>query len=84
MSKKTWTIAEAKAKFSEVVRKAEREGPQEITRHGEETAVLVSKKEWDRKTNRKGTLSEFFANSPLRGSGLVIPARKKSGRRIEL
>ena len=78
MSKATWTIADAKAKFSEVVRKAEHEGPQEITRHGEEAAVLVSKKEWDRMTKRKGTLAEFFANSPLRGSGISIPARRKS------
>ena len=78
MSKATWTIADAKAKFSEVVRKAEHEGPQEITRHGEEAAVLVSKKEWDRMTKRKGTLAEFFANSPLRGSGIRIPARRKS------
>jgi prevent-host-death family protein len=84
MSKASWSIAEAKAKFSEVVRKAEHEGPQEITRHGQETAVLVSKTEWDRKSKRKGTLAEFFANSPLRGSGIVIPARRKSGWRIEL
>jgi len=83
MSKATWTIAEAKAKFSEVVRKAEREGPQEITRHGEETAVLVSKKEWDRKTKRKGTLAEFFANSPLRGSGIDLERLKDGPRENE-
>lgn len=84
MGKAIWTVAEAKAKFSEVVQKAEKEGPQKITRHGEETAVVVSKKEWDRKTKRKGTLLEFFQNSPLHGSGLVIPPRKRSGRKIEL
>ena len=83
MSKATWTIAEAKAKFSEVVRKAEREGPQEITRHGEEAAVLVSKKDWDRKTKRKGTLAEFFANSPLRGSGIDLERLKDGPRENE-
>jgi prevent-host-death family protein len=84
MTKATWTLAEAKAKFSEVVQKAEREGPQWITRRGEEAVVVVSKKDWERKTKRKGTLLEFFMNSPLRGSGIEIPPRSKSVRRIEL
>jgi len=81
---KTWTVAEAKAKFSEVLEKAEKEGPQRITRRGEETAVVVSKKEWERRTKRKGTLLEFFKESPLWGSGIEIPAREKAGRKIEL
>lgn len=81
---KTWTVAEAKAKFSEVLEKAEKEGPQRITRRGEETAVVVSKKEWERRTKRKGTLLEFFRESPLWGSGIEIPPREKSGRKIEL
>jgi prevent-host-death family protein len=84
MTKATWTVAEAKAKFSEVVQKAEKEGPQRITRRGEDAVVVVSKKEWDKRTKRKGTLLEFFMNSPLRGSGIEIPPRSKSNRRIEL
>jgi prevent-host-death family protein len=84
MGKTTWTVAEAKAKFSEMVQKAETEGPQRITRRGADAVVVVSKKEWDRKTKRKGTLLEFFMNSPLRGSGIEIPPRSKSIRRIDL
>jgi len=84
MAKATWTVAEAKAKFSEVVQKAEKEGPQRITRRGEEAVVIVSKKDWEKKTKRKGTLLEFFMNSPLRGSGIEIPPRSKSMRRIDL
>jgi len=84
MAKATWTVAEAKAKFSEVVQKAEKEGPQRITRRGEDAVVIVSKKDWEKKTKRKGTLLEFFTNSPLRGSGIEIPARSKSTRRIDL
>jgi prevent-host-death family protein len=82
MAKATWTVAEAKARFSEVVQKAETEGPQRITRRGEEAAVIVSKKEWDRRTKRKGTLLEFFRNSPLWGSGIEIPSRAKSTPKI--
>ncbi len=84
MGKATWTVAEAKAKFSEVVQKAETEGPQRITRRGEEAVVVVSKKEWERKTKRKGTLLEFFANSPLRGSGIKIERLKDAPREIDL
>ena len=84
MTKSTWTVAEAKAKFSEMLQKAETEGPQKITRRGEEAVVVVSKKEWERKTKRKGTLLEFFRNSPLWGSGIEIPPREKSSWKIEL
>jgi prevent-host-death family protein len=63
-------VAQAKAKFSEVIEKAKSEGPQTITRNGRKAAVLVAAEEWDRKTRRKGTLLEFFARSPLRGSGI--------------
>jgi prevent-host-death family protein len=68
----TWTVAEAKAKFSEVIEKAHSDGPQTITRNGRRAAVLVAAEEWERKTRRKGTLAEFFASSPLVGSGIKI------------
>jgi hypothetical protein len=32
----------------------------------------VAAEEWERKTKRKGNLAEFFASSPLRGSGIRI------------
>lgn len=84
MAKSTWTVAEAKAKFSEVLQKAETEGPQKITRRGEEAVVVVSKKEWERKTKRKGTLLEFFKNSPLWESGIKIERLKDAPREIDL
>ena len=43
-----WAVAEAKAKFSEVIDKAESAGPQTITRNGRTTAVVVAAKEWER------------------------------------
>jgi prevent-host-death family protein len=69
---RTWTVAEAKAKFSEVLEKARSDGPQAITRHGRAAAVIVATEEWERKTKRAGTLAEFFAASPLRGSWIKI------------
>jgi prevent-host-death family protein len=67
-----WTIASAKARFSELVDKANREGPQVVTRNGHAAVVLVSPEEWARKTTRKGTLAEFLMNSPLRGSDIDL------------
>jgi prevent-host-death family protein len=71
-----WTVAEAKAKFSEVIEQAQSSGPQTITRNGRKAAVVVSADEWERKTKRVGTLAEFFASSPLRTSGLKLKRSK--------
>ena len=46
MSSPTWTVAQAKARFSEVIDKAESDGPQTITRNGRTTAVIVAAREW--------------------------------------
>ena len=67
----TWTLANAKARLSEVVDRAQ-SGPQIITRHGKPDAVVVSAEEWARKTARKGTLAEFLLASPLRGAELEL------------
>ena len=84
MGAQNWTVAEAKAKFSEMIDKALSEGPQTITRNGHATAVVVGAEEWQRKTKRVGTLAEFFAASPLRSSGLKIRRSKELPRKIEL
>ncbi|HEV2382393.1 MAG TPA: type II toxin-antitoxin system Phd/YefM family antitoxin [Terriglobia bacterium] len=77
MNVDTWTVAEAKAKLSELIRRAQLDGPQVITRRGRIAVVMVGAKEWDRKTKRT-TLAEFFASSPLRGSGLKINSSRRS------
>jgi prevent-host-death family protein len=83
MSAETWTVAEAKAKLSEVISRAETTGPQTITRNGRKTAVVVAAEEWERKTTRQGNLAEFFATSPLRGSKLKIRRRDRP-RKVSL
>lgn len=83
MSSGTWTVAEAKAKFSELVERARTAGPQTITKNGRTAAVVVSAEEWERKARRAGNLAEFFAESPLRGSGLEIERRKDGPRDID-
>jgi prevent-host-death family protein len=79
-----WTVATAKAHLSEVMNRALSEGPQVITRNGRKAVVMVSAEEWEKRTKRKGTLVEFFANSPLRGSKLKIERSKDGFRPIDL
>ena len=84
MAADVWTVAEAKAKLSEVIDKARSDGPQTITRKGRTAVVVVAVEEWERKTKRSGNLAEFFAASPLRGAKLKV-ARVKGGlRRVDL
>jgi prevent-host-death family protein len=84
MSSPTWTVAEAKAKFSEIIERARSDGPQTITRNGRTAAVVVGAEEWQRKTKRVGNLAEFLAASPLRKSGLKIRRLKDRPGKINL
>jgi prevent-host-death family protein len=81
---KQWTVARAKAHLSEVIEEALHKGPQTITRHGRIAVVVVSAEEWESKTKRKGSLADFFAESPLRNSGLVIKRDRERPRELDL
>jgi len=76
MDTDSWTVAEAKAKLSELIENARKSGPQTITRNGRRAVVVVDAQDWDRKTRRTGNLAEFLAASPLRGSGLKASRSK--------
>lgn len=83
-SKTSWSVANAKARFSELIDKARSEGPQTVTRNGKPAAVLVSVEEWEKKTAPKGNLLEFLQNSPLRGADLDLRRLTDQPRDIEL
>jgi prevent-host-death family protein len=84
MGTHVWTVAEAKARFSELLQRAQAEGPQRITRHGRTTAIVVSPAAWDKKNDRKENLAEFLMNSPLRGSGLEFKRLPMKMRKVNL
>ena len=66
--KESWALQDAKARFSEVVRKARTEGPQRITVHGREEDVVISAEEYRRvKGQPTGqALVDVLRDSPLR------------------
>ena len=72
-----WQLQEAKSKFSAVIAAAVQEGPQLITRHGTETAVILSVADYRALLLDQQRLSEFFRESPLAGLELDL-ARDRS------
>ena len=82
-----WQLREAKARFSEVFRLARDSGPQRVTKHGREAVVVLPAEEYARLAEseaRKGSLADFFAASPLRGSGINLDRRRDFGRDVKL
>ena len=82
-----WQLQDAKARFSEVFRLARESGPQRVTKHGREAVVVLPAEEYARLAEceaRKGSLVDFFAASPLRGSGIDLDRRRDFGRDVKL
>jgi antitoxin Phd len=67
-----WQLQEAKARLSEVIKKAAKEGPQKITVHGKATAVVLSSEEYERLKHPRGSFVEFMRRSPLCGLELDL------------
>ena len=84
MTKPSWQLQEAKARLSEVVKRAEREGPQEITVHGTPAAVVLSARDYARLAKRQPSLIEFIARSPLKGVELDLTRDRRVPRDVEL
>jgi prevent-host-death family protein len=82
----SWTVAQAKARLSEVIEKARHDGPQAITRHGKSAVVVVDAGLWERLKRRqeRGSFADFLLTSPLRDSGLAIERLKGGIRAVDL
>jgi antitoxin Phd len=84
---KSWQLQTAKARFSEVFRRARAEGPQTVTRQGKEAVVIIPAEEFERLTARRKqpqSLSQFFAESPLAEAGLDLERLPDYGRKVEM
>jgi prevent-host-death family protein len=81
-----WALQDAKARFSEVVRKAQTDGPQRITVHGREEVVVVSVEEYRRfKGQPSGqALVKLLRDSPLRDVTIERVRTRSRVRGVEL
>jgi antitoxin Phd len=82
-----WQLQTAKARFSEVFRRARSEGPQWITRQDRESVVMLPAEEFERLTGRAKqpqSLSRFFAQSPLAKVPIDLERTPDYGRKVNL
>jgi prevent-host-death family protein len=74
---KVWPVQHAKARFSELLDTCLKEGPQLVTRRGQQAAVLVPVRQWRRLAQAaKPTLQDLLLSDVDR-SKLQIPSRVK-------
>lgn len=78
-------LQDAKARFSELVRRAHSDGPQRVTVHGRDEVVVVSADEFDRlEGDRSGQLLvDLMRGSPLRNLTIESPAVRMPVRGVK-
>ena len=82
-----WQLQTAKARFSELFRRARTEGPQTVTRQGKEQVVVLRAEQYAKLTQRvrqPKSLVKFFAESPLTDVKLDLNRDVDPGREIKL
>ena len=77
---RVWTVTEAKARLSEILRLAEHEGPQQIGRR--KTFVVVPAADWYAKKPPRKPMGQWLVDNMPRGVNLDIPETRESRREI--
>jgi antitoxin Phd len=78
---RSWSVQDAKARFSEMLDVCLSEGPQQVTRRGLEAAVLVPVEDWRRLSEKnKSTLKDILLAEGARAE-LQLPQRGKNNHR---
>jgi antitoxin Phd len=83
----SWQVQTAKARFSEVFRRARSEGPQRITKQGKEGVVMVAEEQYERlvgKSRQPKNIVDFFRQSPLVGLEVDLERDRSPARDIDL
>lgn len=73
----TWQMQEAKARMSELVKRAQTQ-PQDITLHGKSVAVVISRETFDLLSQNQDSLVDFMRRSPLYDSDDIVFERDGS------
>lgn len=79
-----WQLQEAKNRFSEVVDEALTHGPQTVTRHGREVAVIMSAEEFRRLKQPKGSLLKCLQVPPEYAVDLDVVRSRDLPRKVDL
>ena len=73
---RVWTVAEAKARLSEILRLSEEEGPQRIG--ARKSFVVVPAHVWDERQPPHIPLGQWLIDNVPRGTNLEVPDRSSS------
>jgi antitoxin Phd len=84
MIENSWQLQDAKNKFSNLVERAQKNGPQVVTKHGKDAVVVLSIDEYKKLIKPKTNLVKFFQSSPLGNEDLDLTRSKEIPRDIEL
>jgi len=79
-----WQLQEAKARLSEVIKKATKEGPQSITVRGQPAAVVISSEEYQKLKRPRGSFVKFMRRSPLYGVELDLKREQTRTRKADI
>lgn len=79
----TWQVQEAKTRLSELIDEAHSKGPQVITRHGAERAVVLSIEDYRALTAHKPNLKDYLLGGP-KFDAFEVPRDADTGREVEL
>jgi prevent-host-death family protein len=79
-----WQVQEAKQRLSELLRSAHEDGPQVITRHGEEIAVVLDMHEYRRLRGPQITFKDLLTSGPLDVPELELQRSDAPSRVVEL
>jgi len=79
-----WQVQQAKQQFSRLVDQARAEGPQVVTRHGKEVAVVLDVEEYRRLRGVRSSFKEFLRGPPYVEVDHRLERDRDPGREIEL
>ena len=78
-----WQVQDAKTRFSELIERARTEGPQTITEHGAEHAVVLSVEDYRQLASHKPNFKAYFLGGP-KVDDFRVPRSREAGRSIKL
>ena len=78
-----WQVQTAKTRLSEVIEEAQSSGPQIITRHGSERAVVLSIEDYRALTAHQPDLREYLLGGP-KVDGFAVKRDRDLGRKVRL
>jgi prevent-host-death family protein len=77
-----WQVQDAKQRFSELIRRAQTDGAQVVTKHGTDVAVVMGMEEFKRLSGARPDFKEYLLSGPR--AELTITRSPQGPREVDL